>query len=134
MAEERYSSFLQQTPCDRPCRHPHRRLTGARALERIAHILETILDVPHQIGMSRTRHRHNPRGRCVFAGLYRHLVRPAPPVRILHYQRHRRSRRLAEAHTGEYLNLVRLDLHASAPAVPLLAPPELLIDELGRER
>jgi hypothetical protein len=63
--------------------------------------------------------------------LRRHDVLPVLPVAVPHEHRDRRAERFARAHPGEPLDLVGLDLHAGAPAVPPHAPLQLAVDALG---
>ena len=56
-----------------------------------------------------------------------HDLLPVLPVAILEHDRDRGADRLTMTHTGENVSGIALDLHAAAPAIPLLAAPELAI-------
>jgi hypothetical protein len=64
----------------------------------------------------------------------RQLFFPVFPVPVRNLDRDWRSDRFAVAHAGQNMNLVRLDLHPPAAAIPLLPPPKLAIDEFKVDR
>src|SRR5687767_9920631 len=63
-----------------------------------------------------------------------HLLCPVLPVAVLNSQGDRRADGFAPADTGTNLSFVFLDQHAAAPAVALLAPPQVVIDLANLDR
>ena len=66
--------------------------------------------------------------------LHRQRFGPVAPVRIANQNRHRGADRLRVAYTGDNLGAIRLDLHPSAAAEALLAPPKLAVNGFQRYR
>ena len=60
----------------------------------------------------------------------RHLFRPVLPVAVIDAEGDRRAERLPPPEARPYLHLILLDKHPAAPAIALLAPPEIVIDLL----
>lgn len=107
----------------------HRRLARTGALEDIACVLPVIFQHARKIRVSRAHGGDfGPRRRAERI----HALLPIYKITIDHLQGDRRSERLAEAQTREYLDAVCLDLHAAAAPVAVLTACKLRIDRLMR--
>src|SRR5262249_46402837 len=113
--------------------HPGRRLARARALEDVPHVVMVVLERPGEVGVTGARSGDRER-RVAVLGPGRHLLLPVPPVTILDPERDRRAERLAPAHAGPDLDLVALDLHATAATVTLHPPGEIPVDRRDVDR
>src|SRR6266704_3917354 len=129
------AELLEQQLGDRAAGDPRDRFPRARPLQDVAPVHPGVLEGPREVGVPRARPRDlapslgaSPRG-VRFGG---HDVPPVLPVAIPDEHRDRGAERLAGAHAREPLDLVRLDLHAGAPAVPTHAALQLGVDPFGR--
>src|SRR5208337_674122 len=59
---------------------------------------------------------------------------PVLPVGVGNLDGDRRANRVTVAHAAQNVRGVALDLHATAAAITLLAPPELAVDEVEVNR
>ena len=87
--------------------------------------------------MAGPRPRHLPAASLGIGGgvrLGRHNVLPVVPIAVPDEHGDRGAERLAGAHAGEPLDVVRLDLHAGATTVAALAPLQLDVHVGGRDR
>src|SRR3954453_18028082 len=73
--------------------------------------------------------RRNSLMLCRIACAHRQNLFPVLPVAVGDLHGHRRADGPPMPHSGEDMSGVRLDAHAAAAPVPLLAPPQLSIDE-----
>src|SRR5579885_2561314 len=132
-AEDADAHRLEQALGERPHRHARGRLARARALEDVAHVAVVVLERAREIGVPWPRARDGRLGIAV-GGIGRHLLFPVAPVAVLDPERDRRPERLAPAHAAAEHDLVLLDLHPAAPAIPLHAAPEIPVDALDVDR
>ena len=124
----------------RTCGHDHGSVPRARTLEHIAHVGESMLQGPGEIGMSRPRQRDFRRPLAGRLPLWCPGAHPPLPVLVIpvaHDERERSPERASVAQAGEHLDLVLLELLPGAPAVALLAAAQISVDrtaveEIGR--
>ena len=125
---ERAQKFL----ADAADRHAHRRFAGARTLKDVADVLARVFLVPREVGMAGPRRRdglaRRLSERC-------HAIRPVLEIAVLDGKRDRAAERLAKAHARQHLDMVFLNLHATAAPIALLPPREVAVDagEVERE-
>src|SRR5881409_3107830 len=123
------AELFQQQLADSAAGDARYGLARAGPLQDVARVLAVVLQAAGQVGVPRPGPRDlapplGPGG----VGLRRHHVPPVLPVAVPHEHGDRRAQRLPGAHPREPLDLVRLDLHASAAAVAAHAPPQLDVD------
>src|SRR5437879_9273005 len=107
-------------------------LAGAGALQDVARVLAVVLEDAREVGVPRAGPRDLAPARLRGdPGLRGHHVLPVLPVAVPHEHRDGGAERLARPHAGEPLDLLRLDLHARAPAVPAHPPLQLAVDPFG---
>src|SRR5262249_59468060 len=106
-------------------RDRHRRLPCARALERVAHVLEPELLRPRQIGVAGSRERHRRRPLALRLALGRPRTHPPFPVFVVAVaddERERRAERPAVSGPRKHPDPLLLQLlPRAAPPAPL--PP-----------
>ena len=112
--------------------HAHRRFAGARTLEDVADVLARVFLVPREVGMAGPRRRDRLTRRLAER---RHAVCPVLEIAVLDRERDRAAERLAKAHARQHLDMVFLDLHATAAPIALLPSREVAVDagEVERE-
>src|SRR5262245_9840642 len=119
----------QQLSRDRPASYAGGGFAGRGALQNIAQVARVVLEAAGQIRMTGTRAFHPTRFLWRnFAYLGGHHFVPVGPVFVLDGDRHRRSECQTMADAAEDFDAVLLDLHAGAAAIPLLTPPQFVID------
>ena len=116
---------------DRAGRDVHRGVPRARALERVARIVEAVLERAREVGVPRPRQRHRLRALARRLALRRPRAHPPLPVRVVAVaddERERRPERAPVPEPREHLDLVLLDLLARAAAVALLPAAQVGVD------
>src|SRR5262249_10970753 len=126
----------------RSSRDDHGSMARARALERVADIVEPVLERTREVRVPRPRQRHALRPLAHGVALRRPRAHPPRPVLVVAVpddERERRAERAPVPEACEHLDLVGLDLLPRAAAVALLPSAEvgvdrvLFEDEPGRE-
>jgi hypothetical protein len=112
---------------ERPDRDTGRRFARARSLEHVSHVRVVVLEDAGEVRMPWTRTSDRDR-RIAVRGIGRHLLLPVLPIAVLDHERHRRAEGLSPSHARRDRDLVLLDRHATAPPIPLLTPPEIVVD------
>ena len=130
------ADLVQESFRDRARRNDHRRMTGARALECVSHIVVPVLHDPGEIGMPGARERDRLlalAGRLPLGSPGTHPPRPVLVIAVRHDQRQRRAERASVPEPGQNLDLIGFNLLARAPAVTLLAAREVGLNRLPVE-
>ena len=135
MAQHADAEFAQKRLRQRAHRDARRRLARAGALQNIARVVKIVLDRAGQIGVPGP----GPRDRLLLVlgaldVLHRQRFGPVLPILVFEQDRDRRADGLRMPHAADDVRAVGLDLHAAAAAEALLAPPQLAIDGLERDR
>src|SRR5437016_6526683 len=114
------AELLQQQLAHGAAGDPRHSLPRARPLENIARVLTIVLQAAGEIGVPGPGPGDlaPPLGPSGDVRLGRHHVLPVLPVAVPHQHRDGGAERLPRPHPREPLDLVRLDLHAGAAAVP----------------
>src|SRR5581483_9526915 len=108
--------------------HARRGLSCAGPLQDVSRIPEIVFDCSREVGVAGPR----PRDGLLFVFgavdvLDRQGLCPVLPVAVADEDSDWRPDGPGVAHSGHDLRLVRLNLHAAAPPVALLAPPQLAV-------
>src|SRR2546423_8934009 len=106
-------------------------MTSACALERVAGVGEPELLPAREVGVARPREGDRLRAlpaRLAFRRPRAHPPRPVLVIPVRYHERQRCPQRPPVAKSGQHLDLVRLDLLARAPAIPLLPAAEVRVD------
>src|SRR4029079_3275112 len=127
------ADLAQERLRHRPGGDDDRRMPGARPFERVADVLEAVLEDTGEVGMARPRQRHPlfplaSARRLASRRPRAHAPRPVLVVAVADDERERRAERSAVAKARVDLDPVGLDLLAGTAPVPLLAPPEVFVD------
>jgi len=125
----------EQALADRPRGHAGRGLSCRGTLENVAGVVTVVLEYPREIGVTgpHAGDRTSPRIGIALARRRVHDVLPILPVAVRDQHRDRRSNGLPRAHTGQKLDRVALDLHATPPPIPLLPSRQLDVHVLGEQ-
>ena len=136
MGNDLYAQFAQKSLADRTYGHPHRGFAGTRTLQYIPHIFTVIFQNPRQIRMTGTGCRDFFPFWLTKGG---HAAVPVGKVLVDYLQGQWAAQCFIKTHAGEDFYLVRLNLHAPATAIALLAagkfPVNILLMQLqpGRQ-
>src|SRR5438552_6035701 len=129
------AELFQQDLADSAAGHPRHGLARTRPLQNVARVPAVVLERAREIGVAGAGPGHlTPSLRAGRVGFRGHHVLPVLPVAVPHQHGDGRAQRLTRADAGEPFDLVRLDLHAGAAAVPAHAALQLGVDPLGRYR
>ena len=106
------------------------------ALERVADVVEVVLEHARKVGVAGPRQRDRLRSLALRLALRRPRAHPPRPVLVILVpddERERRPDRLAVPEPGEHLDAILLDLLARRAAVALLAALEVGVDRVAVE-
>ena len=107
-----------------------RGFTGAGALQDVSGVDMVELERPRKIGVARAGPGDTAFGRRIARNFpYRHDFFPVGPIAILNHHRDWAAERLSMTNARQKADLVSLNLHSPAPAIPALPPFQLMVNE-----